>query len=237
MRLYWLVAISVCAAATPALAQGPFVGVSLTGDIVRFSHAGSEGARDASTGGEAVGFALRAGTPLGAAWGVDAEFVRPAAIENEGVPGVIPLANWQLGLIEPAGREGLTAAELGLVIYPPLWPRIRTWHRNTTFAAGLWARQAISARAALVYSGGAAFHRTARDIEWSYQGIERLAAAPFILPRELRTESISYSTRPYAGIEARIGMTRQLELVPAVRVHGLEDGVVVRPAIGLAWSF
>lgn len=234
MRSIWLAAAVMLVGAAPSLAQGPFVGGALTGDLVRFSRSESEGGRDLTDGGEALGFALRAGTPLGAGWGVDVEFARPGTIDREAGPDVIPLPFRDPRVL--AGTGGLTVSDLGLLIYPPIPFIDRASQRTTTFSAGLWARQALSARAALVYSGGIGFHRTWREHEFGY-GIERLANAPLILPRRLRTETTVYSTRPYAGIEARLKMTDRLELVPGVRLHGLEDGLLVRPAVGLAWTF
>src|SRR5688572_31454070 len=52
--------------------------------------------RSGGAGGEAIGFALRAGTRLGAVWGVEVEFARPSSIEDDNERGVVPLSFTQL---------------------------------------------------------------------------------------------------------------------------------------------
>jgi hypothetical protein len=39
------------------------------------------------------------------------------------------------------------------------------------------------------------------------------------------------------GFEACIGLTEHVNLVPGVRLHGLENGWLLRPAVGLEWEF
>ena len=46
-------------------AQSTYVGAALVGDVLRSTHTEFAGGRDDSTDGEAIGFALRVGTPLG----------------------------------------------------------------------------------------------------------------------------------------------------------------------------
>jgi len=238
MRTCCLVVTLALAGVSPAFAQGASVGVSLTGDVARFSRSETGGVRDLSGSGEAIGFALRAGTALGSNWGVEVELARPSRIENEGAPDFLPLAYPNLPpLGAGAGVEGTVVPGLGVLIYPPISYRIRTSQRNTTFSAGAWARQILSARAALVYSGGVGFQRTERDVEFSYGPVGGLIAAPAILPPSVMTRTTVYSTRPFVGLDARIGMTDHLELVAGVRLHGLENGLLVRPGIGLGWTF
>jgi hypothetical protein len=38
-------------------------------------------------------------------------------------------------------------------------------------------------------------------------------------------------------MEARIGLTSRLRLVPGIRVQGLGDGWLLRPYVGLGWFF
>jgi hypothetical protein len=38
-------------------------------------------------------------------------------------------------------------------------------------------------------------------------------------------------------VEARVGLTENLERAPGVRLIGLENGWLVRPAVGLGWTF
>jgi hypothetical protein len=211
--------------AAPAGAQGTYVGAALTADIVRFSHSETRGTNE-QRGGEAIGFALRVGTPLGSIWGVEAEFVYPSSIENESSPDVFPL--FPLPTVGPIGTS------IESVIYPPISYQVRTAWRTSTLSTGVWARQGISERVALVYSGGAAFIRTRSDFEFIYTPPRQLG---FIALPSTSIETVHYSVRPFVGIGARIGMTEHLELVPAVRLQGLDGGMLVRPSIGLAWAF
>ncbi|MET0212021.1 MAG: hypothetical protein ABW292_03410 [Vicinamibacterales bacterium] len=229
MSWRWTVVVGLVAlgCTAPAAAQGTYVGAALTGDIVRFSHSETRGINERRSGGEAIGVALRVGTPLGSIWGVEAEFVYPSSIENESSPDVFPL--FPLGGIVPIDVPGF-----GSVIYPPISYQVRTSWRTSTFSTGVWARHDISERVALVYSGGAAFNRTENEFEFIYTPPPRLGI--ITLPSAL-TETVLYSVRPFAGIGARIGMTEHLELVPSVRLQGLDSGMLVRPSIGLGWAF
>ena len=53
----------------------------------------------------------------------------------------------------------------------------------------------------------------------------------------LRTTTISYGTRPLAGVEARIRFTSHVSLIPGVRLQGIADGWLLRPYVGLGWFF
>jgi hypothetical protein len=48
---------------------------------------------------------------------------------------------------------------------------------------------------------------------------------------------VSYRAGPVAGVEARIWLTDQVQLVPGVRLHGLDGGWLVRSSVGLGWTF
>ena len=243
-RVLVLGAVALGSAATPVAAQDTYVSVSLTGDVVRFSASETPGLADILPGGEALGFALRVGTRLGAAWGVEAEFARAAEIESEGAPGVIPLESGSFtfsdttrGIVMPGG--GVTISP-GSLIFPPISYRVRTAYRDLVFSAGAWARQDLSARVALVYSGGVGFHRAEHKVAFTFEPLGVFPTIPGIpiLPRApMVTEARTYSTRPFAGFEARVRMTDRLELVPGIRVHGLNGGILVRPSVGVGWIF
>jgi hypothetical protein len=224
--------LAVATLPAPVFAQGTYVSASLTGDILRFSRSDTSGGPDLSESGEAIGFALRVGTPLGSRWGVEAEFVRPSEIETEGGANVLPLrepltftnSNVPAGTVFP----GFPGAEV--VRFPPISYHVRTTYRHTTLSAAVWARQELS-RVTLAYAGGIGFHRAEREIELTYDlGISR-----FDIP--IVTETTTYGAHPFAGIDAHIGMTEHLELVTGVRLHGLEGGWLVRPSVGLGWNF
>jgi hypothetical protein len=52
-----------------------------------------------------------------------------------------------------------------------------------------------------------------------------------------RSTTISYGTRPLAGVEARIGFTSHVRLIPGVRLQGITEGWLLRPYVGLGWFF
>jgi hypothetical protein len=234
--------LAILAMATPAAAQGTYVSASLVGDIARFSHAETDGGADFSGSGEALGFALRLGTPIGSTWGVEAEFARPAEITQEGQPLFLPLASsgfsWSSSTIVP-GATGPTL--LSPIDIFPFGYTVRTSHRTTTFSTSAWVRQTFTNRIALVYLGGMAFVRTTQRTEASFlprlTPFPELGLLPTILPPRSTTEFVDYGVRPLAGVDARIGLAEHVELVPSVRLTGLQNGWLIRPSIGLGWTF
>ena len=222
----------------PSAAQGAYTGAALMGDFIRLDRydAGGSGS---PAGGEALGFALRLGTPLGRNWGVELELARPALIESDETPDFIPLAASSVtGLLPPgvALPPGLDAGTVTrFTSFPAFAYRIHTARRNTTLGTTVWAAQEVSRRVSLVYLGGVGFHRATSITEWSF---ERYAALPFaILPSPSRQEVLLHSVQPLVGFEARIGLTDHVQLVPGIRMHGVSGGWLIRPAAGLAWQF
>ena len=211
--------LTLACAAVSANASAQFVGASVLGDLVRLSRTESVIA-ESPHGGEALGFAIRIGTPLGAAWGVEAEFARPAEIEDETRNSLLPL------LTSPAS----------LTLLPPSssFPSFsyRTTIRNTTLSASAWLRQPLTDRSSLVYLAGLGFNRQNRDEGFSF---DPRVLALTIAPYETRT--ITYGVRPFVGIEARLGLGEHAQLVPGLRVHGIDDGWLLRPGIGVNWTF
>jgi hypothetical protein len=232
----------VVACGSKAFAQGAYVSASLLGDIVRSTHTEYPGISN-SGGGEAIGFALRAGTPLGAIWGVEVELARPAEIENEFEPNVFPLSQTSLSytFVDLAGGSSSIVSTV-----PPLRPdflySVRTSQRNTTLGVSLWAQQQLSARIAMVYLGGVGFHRTEFESEFSFPprlagGISGIPPSLIIAIPPYRTEHVTYGVRPMVGLEARIEMTRHLHLVPGFRLHAGDGLWLMRPAVGVGWTF
>ena len=219
-----IAAVMLFAAAALASAQTPYVGASVFGDIVRSTHTETRGANADAGSGEAIGFTLRVGSPIGATWGVEAEFARPAEFDASFEPTPIPLA-----------AEQLIVAAPGLSIYPPVYPfSIERRERNTTFSTVAWVQQQLSSRVALAYLGGLGFHRSEYTTDVTLPRF--LAALPVgILPYS--TKTVLYGVRPLAGIEARIELTEHAHLVPGLRLHGVENGWLVRPSVGINWSF
>jgi hypothetical protein len=218
-----------------AFAQGTYVSASVVGDISRFSRAASDTSPDFSGSGEAIGFALRLGTPIGANWGVEAEFARPSEVRQEGQPDFALDYDFYT-IVPPLGIPTIPVDQL-LFGYG-----LKTWQRTTTFSTNAWVRQEFSNRVSLVYLGGLAFARTVRRSELTFlqlpipvfPGIPPRAP---ILPPSQSTEFVQYGAHPLVGAEARIGLTGQVELVPGVRLLGLDNGWLLRPSVGLGWTF
>lgn len=74
--LILLLSAAVLIVVPEAFAQSAYVGAWVFADVVRSSGTTSVVGSD-SGNGEAIGFTVRVGTPLGSTWGVDAEFARP----------------------------------------------------------------------------------------------------------------------------------------------------------------
>jgi hypothetical protein len=223
--------------APPAFAQGAYVGAFLVGEIVRLDQYDSR-SQD-SGNGESFGFGLRLGTPIGPKWGVEAEFVRPGEITSDQTPQILPLLT---NTPPNVGTPLPTLPGVDVTLYDPLTLpayfsyRLRSTQRRTTLSTVLWVRQEISSRVSLAYLGGVAFGRTNNEIEVTYT-----IARPTILPippiPPLINESISYDVQPMVGIEGRIRLGGNVDLVPGLRLHGAQGGWLIRPAVGLSWNF
>ena len=220
-------------------AQSAYVGAALVGDVLRSTHSEVAGQSTDSTDGESIGFALRVGTPLGSRWGVELEFVRPGEIESE-FGGSIPLASGidsrVLAEISRVVPPGVTLPQ----IFPPIVPyRLRSTQRHSTLSTSVWFNQTLSPRVSLVYLAGMGFSRSTFESDSRF---EILPALPTIntIPAgfpSLTAKTVNYSVRPLAGFEARIKLTEHADLVPGIRLHGLENAWLLRPAVGLAWNF
>ena len=234
----------VVACGSEAFAQGAYVSASLLGDIVRSTHTEYPGVSN-SGGGEAIGFALRAGTPLGAIWGVEVEFARPGEIENEFEPGVFPLGQVTPAYFEVAPTRvtsDFVIFDSSSIVRPSFLYSVRTSQRNATVGASLWIQQQLSGRIVMVYLGGVGFHRTEFESEFSFPprlagGISGIPPSLIIAIPPYRTEAVTYGVRPMVGLEARIEMTRHLHLVPGFRLHAGDGLWLMRPAVGVGWTF
>ena len=215
---------AVLATSSPAAAQ-TYVAGSLVGDIARFSHVDVPGVDDGS--GEAIGFAVRLGTHITPIFGVEIEFARPSVIESSQGTQVLP-----------AIQEALVI-RLPDLVFPPISYDLRTETRNTTVAASVWARQELTGRVAMVYSGGIALVRSEQASWLEFVPV----TSPFSIPREPTSfayssvfEATTYSMQPQVGAEARIGLTERVQLMTGVRLYGLEGGWLLRPSVGLGWT-
>jgi hypothetical protein len=223
-----LAASLVIVSTTTAFAQTTYVGADLVGDVLRSTHSESSFGRDVPAGGEAIGFALRVGTPLGSRWGVELAFTRPGEIETE-FSGAIPLAS-------SAELVALASRGSGTLVFPsPLPYRLQAAQRHSTLSTTVWFNQSLSSKISLVYLAGMGFYRSTYESESRFEILPAGITLPIGFPA--LTKTITYGVRPLAGFEARIKLTDQVDLVPGIRLHGLESAWLLRPAVGLAWSF
>lgn len=240
----WVLCAFVCGlVAAPAWAQSPYVAGAIGAEIVRSTSVESAGSTFGSGNGESWSGAIRVGTLLAPRFGVELEFLRPGAIEGDGDGPVYIAADIQRAVVGRLVADGLAADGLfaDAAIFPPIFPIISQQTRisATTVSTLAFARQAVGGRADLVYLGGLGFSRVVHEIEF---GIPRalLAAGRPILPL-YRTRTTQYGVGPIVGAEARIGMTEHARLVAGVRLHALGQSLVngwlVRPSVGLAWTF
>jgi hypothetical protein len=222
----------VSALASPAFAQG-YVGAFLVADVVRLDQYDS---RTGDSGnGEALGFGLRLGTEVGRRWGIDVEFVRPGEITTDQVPEILPALVTGNPPVPPSTLPNVYDPRIipDSLLFPTYSYRFRSTQRRTTLSTALWVRQEISRRFSLAYLGGVAFGRTESEVEISFSPIR-----PIIIPIPPSvSESINYDVAPMVGVEGRIRMGGQVDLVPALRLHGTTGGWMIRPALGLAWTF
>jgi hypothetical protein len=228
MRRSTLIVAAMLAVSAPASAQ-TYVAASLVGDITRFSHADVPGFDGG--GGEAIGFGLRLGTSITDLFGVEVEFVRPSVIESSLDSEILP------------ALEDLVVLP-GVPVFPDVFPpiryQLRTEARYTTVTTSVWAKQTLTARFSLAYSGGVALVRAHQESSFDYvpggePGLPPIPRVPVSF--RVSDESVSYSLQPQVGVEARIGMSEHVQLLPGLRLYGLEGGWVLRPAVGLGWTF
>src|SRR4030095_2427925 len=226
-----LALLMIAGLATPAGAQG-YVAASVLGDIARFNEYDS-GSGDTSGNGEAVGFALRLGSALGSRWGVELEFARPSEIETEFSPLYIPLLTTTVttGSVPPSVGSPLVPEVI--LLY---WIRTEARRRNTTLSTSVWIGQPVTKRFALKYLAGIAFGRTSQDIDIVYEPIPRLAPV-ITVPTRASTSATTYDVGPLVGVEGEIGLTEHVQLIPGFRLHGVEGGWLLRPSVGLGWTF
>jgi hypothetical protein len=222
----------------PALAQSPYVAGAIGADVSRVSHADSSLYSSSSNGGEVLSGALRVGTSVGSNWGVELEFARSGRSNDQG-PIINPLVQAGIStaiaqLVPPGVVPGYTVSTI------PFTFRSDVTRRHTSVDAVAWARQSVSGSIDLVYLGGIAFSRDRSDITQSInlpRSIAPQAIIAFVPQTEFHSIFISYATRPLVGMEARIGFTTRLRLIPGFRVQGLGDGWLLRPYVGLGWFF
>ena len=215
-------AAAIVLGATSASAQ-PYVAGSVNADIVR---TGSSGDLELPGSGEALGFSLRAGAALTHGLGVELDFTRPARIDQNQRPDVGILSGLDYSFLS---LDGLSVPVTAIAGY-----EVHSAQRTTTITAALTARQDVTPRFAMVYLGGIAFARIDRTVStrFNYQGLLRA-----IYPPSYDVDSVEYTQGPMAGIEGRVGLSDHTVLVPGLRLLAVGGGWIMRPAVGLAWTF
>jgi hypothetical protein len=213
-------------------AQSAYVGGAIAADVVRTSSTKSGGTTYDSGSGEAFAGAIRVGTFIAPRFGVELEYFRPGKIDSD-AGGPIYLA---------ASERVALSSGIGGYLPDSTFPSIlsqSTRIRVSTTSALLTARQPLGGRIELVYLGGVGFSRVVREIEYGFPRLALPAAPAF--PITYATRTTQYAAGPVVGVEVRAGMTEHAQLVAGLRVHTLGqsvvDGWMIRPSVGLAWTF
>lgn len=221
-QIFVIVAVLVAA---PVYAQSPYVAGIVGAEVVRTS---SSGGRN-NGNGEALAGAVRVGTFLTPRIGVEVEMHLPARIESTEL-GIYPA-------LEGSLQPGTALAYLFDVLPSSVRvPQTRTEVRAVTTSALLFASQKVSSRLDLVYLGGVGFTRVSR--RFSFDGPMALAE---LIPIRLDLENVQYGAGPVVGIEARMAFSAHARVVGGIRLHApsqaLLDGWLIRPGVGVSWSF
>ena len=224
-----LIALCFVLLAIPARAQSPYVAATIGADIARFSHTESNTFDAPSSDTEAFSWSLRVGTEIGQNWGTELEFVRSNESRSSLPSGVpIPLA---------AGSPGVSTIATGALRDIALPVRnfsaeVRSSHSD--FDGAAWVRQRAG-NIDLVYLGGVVFSRQRTETSETFPTVlQPLLPIPGGV---FRTTTIDLSVRPLIGMEARIGLTPHVKLIPGLRLQGVTAGWLIRPYAGLGWSF
>jgi opacity protein-like surface antigen len=219
------------AVAAPAAAQSTSVGVNGAWDVARFSKVEVNDSALLSSvadslDGDAFGFAVNVRRAIGENWGVAVEFSRSGDIESTtsrrrgGIPA------------NPAGVGPLPPN----VIRPDFEFEVSTEQQHQSIGALAWVRHGIGDRVALSYLGGVAFVRSELERDLS---IDPRILAISISPSELTT--IEQNVAPLVGVDADFKFTDHTAFTAGVRLQGVSvggrDGWLIRPGVGVRWTF
>jgi hypothetical protein len=228
--------------AASARAQSAYVAGTIGADISRVSHTDANFISSSPDGSETLSGSVRVGTAIGSNWGVELEFIQSAHSHEQVTPFVSPLATTTsvATSISPTGVpsitiQGVTFSSASANAIPIRFVQSDVRQSHSDLDALIWARQAVSGSVDLVYLGGVAFSRQRTEVTQNFPTI--LLLAPLPPNSAFRSTTISYGTRPLAGVEARIGFTSHVRLIPGVRLQGIADGWLLRPYVGLGWFF
>lgn len=229
-----LVTLLVVLFASSARAQSAYVAGTIGADLSRVSHTDSN-FYASPDGSETLSGSVRVGTAIGPSWGVEAEFVHSGSSHDQVSPSVQPLAtNPFIAGAAPIASFTFTSTSANVIPIRFVESDVRQSHSDLD--ALIWIRQGVGGSVDLVYLGGVAFSRERTEITQNFPTILGLVA-PLPPNSAFRSTTISYGTRPLAGIEARIGFTSHVRLIPGVRLQGITEGWLLRPYVGLGWFF
>ena len=233
--VFFVCFVSAVLFAAPAFAQSTYIGASFLGEFARFG--GVDADDDAfnvitsveplSPNGESLGFDLRLGRAIGERWGVEFGFARGGSIEQEATSRALPTTFTRLPAI-----PGLPSVTPVLPI-PIIDFGLNVEQQYTTFDAMAWVRQDLGDRVHLSVLGGVSFARV--EAEHSFRVDPRLLAIVFPYPSEF--EITRYDTGPVVGAETIIDFGDHAALTAGARLHGVGGGWLIRPSVGLRWSF
>jgi hypothetical protein len=223
--------------AASAGAQSAYVAGTIGADVSRVSHTDGNLYSSSPDGSETLSGSVRVGTAIGSSWGVELEFVQSGHSHDQVTPIVSPLAaNAPITGTPAVTLNGFTFSSTSASVIPIRFVQSDIRESHSDLDALIWARQAIGGSVDLVYLGGVAFSRQRTEITQNFPTILQLFA-PLPPNSAFRSTTISYGTRPLAGVEARIGFTSHVRLIPGVRLQGIADGWLLRPYVGLGWFF
>ena len=225
--------------AASARAQSAYVAGTIGADVARVSHTDANFYASSPDGGETLSGSVRVGTAIGSSWGVELEFVQSGHSDDQLTPVVSPLATATNTSTTPAPvitLPGFTFTSNSPNVIPVRFVQSDIRQSHSDLDAVIWGRQAVSGSVDLVYLGGIAFSRQRTEITQNFPTILAMFA-PLPPNSAFRSTTISYGTRPLAGVEARIGFTSHVRLIPGVRLQGIADGWLLRPYVGLGWFF
>jgi hypothetical protein len=165
------------------------------------------------------------------------EFVHSGRSHDQVTPLVSPLATaTSITGAAPTTLQGVTFNSASANVIPIRFVQSDIRQSHSDLDALIWVRQGVGGNIDLVYLGGIAFSRQRTEIAQDFRTILGLFA-PLPPNSGFRTTTTSYGTRPLAGVEARVGFTSHVRLIPGVRLQGIADGWLLRPYVGLGWFF
>ena len=223
--------------ASSVRAQSAYVAGTIGADVSRVSHTDANFISSSPDGSETLSGSVRVGTAIAPSWGVELEFVHSGRSHDQVTPQVFPLATNTVITGAPAvTAQGFTFTSTSANAIPIRFVQSDIRQSHSDLDALLWVRQGVGGSVDLVYLGGIAFSRQRSEITQNFPTILGLFA-PLPPNSAFRSTTITYGTRPLAGVEARIRFTSHVRLIPGVRLQGIADGWLLRPYVGLGWFF